>query len=157
MKKNFLFVMGALLMLAVGMSSCSSDDEKDLSGFDAEEISRSGLFGRWRFVEMLNGPIGASQPNPHIMEIRDDGDGLHGSIVITNENGEWEKIGWECPDIEEKYNTDEPVIQLIFPGDCEPYIVPYSCEIECTTLKLHYIGPYFTDHIPETYVYKRIK
>ena len=39
MKKNFLFWMFAMLMLVVGMSSCSSDDDFDFSTIDANELS----------------------------------------------------------------------------------------------------------------------
>lgn len=157
MKQNYLLLMSALLMLVVSMSSCSSDDEKEISGFDAEEISGSGLFGRWRFVEMLDGPIGAGQPILHIMEIRDNGGGQHGSVVFTREDGEWQEIRWEYPNEEDKFLTDKPVIKMVYPEDGEPLIVPYSCEIGSTILKLHYLGFYTTDHIPATYVYKRIK
>ena len=39
MKKSFLFWMFAVLMLVVGMSSCSSDDDFDFSTIDANELS----------------------------------------------------------------------------------------------------------------------
>ena len=39
MKKSFLFWMFAMLMMAVGMSSCSSDDDFDFSTIDANELS----------------------------------------------------------------------------------------------------------------------
>ena len=39
MKKSFLFWMFAMLMLVVGMSSCSSDDDFDFSTIDANELS----------------------------------------------------------------------------------------------------------------------
>ena len=43
MKKNFLLWMGVVLMLAVGMSSCNSDDD---------EIFGTGLTGKWDLVEV---------------------------------------------------------------------------------------------------------
>ena len=39
MKKSFIFWMFAMLMMAVGMSSCSSDDDFDFSTIDANELS----------------------------------------------------------------------------------------------------------------------
>ena len=39
MRKSFLFRMGVVLMLVVGMSSCSSDDDFDFSTIDANELS----------------------------------------------------------------------------------------------------------------------
>ena len=39
MKKSFLFWMFAMLMLVVGMSSCSSNDDFDFSTIDANELS----------------------------------------------------------------------------------------------------------------------
>ena len=39
MKKSFIFWMFAMLMLVVGMSSCSSDDDFDFSTIDANELS----------------------------------------------------------------------------------------------------------------------
>jgi len=39
MKKSFLFWMFAMLMMVVGMSSCSSDDDFDFSTIDANELS----------------------------------------------------------------------------------------------------------------------
>ena len=39
MKKSFIFWMFAILMLVVGMSSCSSDDDFDFSTIDANELS----------------------------------------------------------------------------------------------------------------------
>jgi hypothetical protein len=39
MKKSFLLWMGAVLMMVVGMSSCSSDDDFDFSTIDANELS----------------------------------------------------------------------------------------------------------------------
>ena len=39
MKKSFLLWMGVVLMMVVGMSSCSSDDDFDFSTIDANELS----------------------------------------------------------------------------------------------------------------------
>ena len=39
MKKSFIFWMFAMLMMVVGMSSCSSDDDFDFSTIDANELS----------------------------------------------------------------------------------------------------------------------
>ena len=138
MKKLLLFLLAAVVLSFTG---CSSDDEMETEG--------SGLVGRWRFIEMLDGPIGATQPNPHIMEIKSDG-----KIVYTNNNGESNTYTYVYVD-NSKYNTEKPVILINQTNYQEK--VPYACEIGSTTLKLHYFGPYFTDHIPETLVYRRIK
>lgn len=39
MKKSFLLWMGVVLMMVIGMSSCSSDDDFDFSTIDANELS----------------------------------------------------------------------------------------------------------------------
>ena len=62
MKRLLLFLLAAVVLSFTG---CSSDDEMETEG--------SGLVGRWRFIEMQDGPIGATQPNPHMMEIKSDG------------------------------------------------------------------------------------
>ena len=100
---------------------------------------------------MLDGPRGATQPNPHIMEINSDG-----KIVFTNDNGESNTYTYVYDD-NSKYSTEMPVILINQIFEEKVYQVPYACKIGSTTLKLHYFGPYFTDHIPETFVYKRIK
>ena len=140
MKRLLLFLLAAVVLSFTG---CSSDDEMETEG--------SGLVGRWRFIEMLDGPIGATQPNPHIMEIKSDG-----KIVYTNNNGESNTYTYVYDD-NSKYNTEMPVILINLVSEEKVNQVPYACEIGSTTLQLHYFGFYFTDHIPETYVYKRIK
>ena len=144
MKRLLLFLLAAVVLSFTG---CSSDDETEIE----TEIEGSGLVGRWRFVEMLDGPKGATQPNPHIMEINSDG-----KIVFTNDNGESNTYTYVYDD-NSKYSTEMRVILINQIFEEKVYQVPYACEIGNTTLKLHYFGPYFTDHIPETFVYKRIK
>ena len=144
MKRLLLFLLAAVVFSFTG---CSNDDETEIE----TEIEGSGLVGRWRFVEMLNGPIGATQPNPHIMEIKGDG-----KIVFTNNNGESSTYTYVYDD-NSKYYTEMPVILINQIFEEKVYQTPYVCEIGSTTLKLHYFGPYFTDHIPETLVYRRIK
>ena len=150
MKRLLLFLLAAVILSFTG---CSNDDEIETgySNNDEIEVEGSGLVGRWRFVEMLNGPIDATQPNPHIMEIKSDG-----KIVYINNNGESSTCTYVYDD-NSKYYTEKPVILIKQVLEENLYQVPYICEIGNTTLKLHYIGPYFTDHIPETLVYKRIK
>ena len=79
-----------------------------------------------------------------------------GKIVFTNDNGESNTYTYVYDD-NSKYSTEMRVILINQIFEEKVYQVPYACEIGNTTLKLHYFGPYFTDHIPETFVYKRIK
>ena len=53
MKKSFLFWMFAMLMLVVGMSSCSSDDDFDFSTIDANELSICSDKGESEIILML--------------------------------------------------------------------------------------------------------
>ena len=140
MKRLYFIALVSLIFVFTG---CSSDDDT---------ISGSGLVGRWKFVEMLDGSKGMSQPDQHIMEIKENG-----TIVYTYDDGNNRAVLYEYDD-NSKYGTNDPVIlitNLLEYGIV--YKGPYSCEIGSTTLKLHYSGFYFTDHIPETYFYKRIK
>ena len=162
MKKKPLLMMSLLFVLSfgiAGLSSCSSDDETVVGG---------GLIGKWRLVETQNGPIGAPQPAPYTMEIKgaDEWDGTMGryggTIVYTFDNGDRYISFWKYSDDESIYSTSLPVILITHQSvtdseeECGSYVTPYGCEISSTTLKLHYLGFYFTDHIPETYVYKKI-
>ena len=65
------------------------------------------------------------------------------------------------PDVQEVYQSSFPVVQLGPTAEEAMHsdknlFVPYSVEVTKKTLKLHYVGIYTTDHIPETFVYRRI-
>jgi hypothetical protein len=171
MKKSGLLWLCAALMMVAGMGSCSSDEEEYVvigngsAVNDPGGITESGLFGKWRFVEMQYGPIGAPQPNPHTMEIRstENVDGAMrqsgGTIVFTDADDVSDTIRWYCPDDESLFLTDLPVILFHYQfGPDSSYIeIPYGCEVGSTTLKMHYLGISTTEHIPETYIYDRIQ
>ena len=65
------------------------------------------------------------------------------------------------PDVQEVYQSSFPVVQLGPTAEEAMHsdknlFVPYSVEVTKKTLKLHYVGIYTTDHIPETFVYRKI-
>ena len=56
MKKNFLLWIGIMLMMAVGMSSCSSDDEIEPFG----DKSGESIIGTWQLLNYSGGFTGRS-------------------------------------------------------------------------------------------------
>ena len=143
MKKSFILWMGVVLMLAVGMSSCNSDDD---------EIFGTGLTGKWDLVEVQNGPAGFCKDGytnhypsgTVIIELKGNG-----KIVFNYENGKVETLDYSIPEDQEKYGSTLPVMNIDE--------VPFGYAIEGNSLKLHYYGFYFCDHIPATFVFKRTK
>ena len=143
MKKSFLLWMGVVLMLAVGMSSCNSDDD---------EIFGTGLTGKWDLMEVQNGPAGfckGDYANQYpsgtvIIELKGSG-----KIVFNYEDGKVETLDYSIPEDQEKYGTTLPVMNI---GE-----VPFGYVLEGNSLKLHYYGFYTCDHIPATFVFKRAK
>ena len=55
MKKSFLLWMGAVLMLAVGMGSCSKSDSEDIAAY---EDNPTTLDGTWHLVKVNFGERG---------------------------------------------------------------------------------------------------
>ena len=51
--------------------------------------------------------------------------------------------------MQEQYGSIYPVILILE--------IPFSYEIEGSRLKLHYLGMATCDHIPATFVFKRIR
>ena len=143
MKKSFLLWMGVVLMLAVGMSSCNSDDD---------EIFGTGLTGKWDLMEVQNGPAGLCKDGyanhypsgTVIIELKGNG-----KIVFNYEDGKVETLDYSIPEDQEIYGSTLPVLNI---GE-----VPFGYAIEGNWLKLHYYGIYFCDHIPATFVFKRTK
>ena len=142
MKKKTIYVCLTLLV-TIFMTSCSSDDD---------ETFGTRLTGKWDLIEVLNGPDGLCKDDytnqfpsgSVIIEIKENGE-----IVFNYEDGKVETRDYSFPVDQEIYNSSLPVMTI---GE-----VPFSYAIEGNRLKLHYYGFYFTDHIPATFVFKRIR
>ena len=144
--KGILFIM-----LAVSLFTACSNDDSNINSDDGE-IFGTGLTGRWDLVEVLDGPAGYCKEgytNQYpsgtvIIEIKENG-----KIVFNYEDGKVEPLDYSIPEDQEKYGTTLPVMNI---GE-----VPFGYAIEGNRLKLHYYGFYTCDHIPATFVFKRIK
>ena len=141
--KKTIFSFCMTLFMAVLMTGCSSDDD---------EIFGTGLTGKWDLVEVQNGPArfckdGYTNHYPSgtvIIELKGNG-----KIVFNYEDGKVETLDYSIPEDQEKYGSTLPVMNIDE--------VPFGYAIEGNSLKLHYYGFYFCDHIPATFVFKRTK
>ena len=141
--KKTIFSFCMTLFMAVLMTGCSSDDD---------EIFGTGLTGKWDLVEVQNGPAGfckGDYANQYpsgtvIIELKGSG-----KIVFNYEDGKVETLDYSIPEDQEKYGSTLPVMNIDE--------VPFGYAIEGNSLKLHYYGFYFCDHIPATFVFKRTK
>ena len=162
---NRVFIWSLLLLLAAfsGLTACSSSDDDELTGNNVEDVQRA-IIGKWKFVEMLDGPgasfethRGARQPDQHTLELTKDG-----KAIYQYDNGTNFAMRYAPAEHQEWYYTDHVVIELrTFGQDADhehdSYPIPFGVEVSKSTLKLHYMGIYTTDHIPETLVYIRIR
>lgn len=139
------FITICMTMLAVCMfTACSNDDD--------DEIFGTGLTGKWDLVEVLDGPEGKceqgySKPYPSgtvIIEFRENG-----KLVFNYGDGKVVTMEYSFPKNQEEYGTIYPVMFIDE--------VPFGYVIEGKRLKLHYYGNYFCDHIPATFVFRRVK
>ena len=73
----------------------------------------------------------------------------NGKIVFNYEDGKVETLDYSIPEDQEKYGSTLPIMNIDE--------VPFGYAIEGNSLKLHYYGFYFCDHIPATFVFKRTK
>ena len=130
--KKTIFSFCMTLFMAVLMTGCSSDDD---------EIFGTGLTGKWDLVEVQTNhyPSGTV-----IIELKGNG-----KIVFNYEDGKVETLDYSIPEDQEKYGSTLPVMNIDE--------VPFGYAIEGNSLKLHYYGFYFCDHIPATFVFKRTK
>ena len=128
--KKTIFSFCMTLFMAVLMTGCSSDDD---------EIFGTGLTGKWDLVEVQHYPSGTV-----IIELKGNG-----KIVFNYEDGKVETLDYSIPEDQEKYGSTLPVMNIDE--------VPFGYAIEGNSLKLHYYGFYFCDHIPATFVFKRTK
>lgn len=125
-------------------TACSSSDDDEFFG--------TGLTGKWDLTEVLNGPAGGckdgySNQFPSgtvIIEIKDNG-----KIIFNDEDRNFETLDYSIPEDQEKYASSLPVMNI---GE-----VPFGYAIEGNRLKLHYLGLATCDHIPATFVFKRIR
>ena len=144
--KGILFIM-----LAVSLFTACSNDDSNINSDDGE-IFGTGLTGRWDLVEVLDGPAGYCKEgytNQYpsgtvIIEIKENG-----KIVFNYEDGKVETLDYSIPEDQVIYASTLPVLNI---GE-----VPFGYAIEGNRLKLHYYGFYTCDHIPATFVFKRIK
>lgn len=136
--KGILFIMLAVSLF----TACSNDDE----------IFGTGLTGKWDLVEVQNGPAGFCKDGytnhypsgTVIIELKGNG-----KIVFNYEDGKVETLDYSIPEDQVIYASTLPVLNI---GE-----VPFGYAIEGNRLKLHYYGFYTCDHIPATFVFKRIK
>lgn len=162
---NRVFIWSLLLLLAAfsGLTACSSSDDDELIGDNVEDVQRA-IIGKWKFVEMLDGPgasfethRGARQPDQHTLELTKDG-----KAIYQFADGASYVLKYAPAEHQEWYDTDLWVIEQIFSSqdadhEHDSYPIPFGVEVSKSTLKLHYLGIYTTDHIPQTYVYTRIR
>lgn len=142
MMKNRLLIMAIAIFGMTALCSCSDDDE----------FVGTGLTGKWDLVEVQNGPSGLckdgySNKYPSgtvIIELKENG-----KIIFNHEDGKVETLEYSMPGNQEEYGSSLPIINI---GE-----VPFGYDIEGNRLKLHYLGFYFCDHIPATFVFKRTK
>ena len=142
MKKSTIGVI-LTLIISVFVTVCNSDDD---------EIFGTGLTGRWDLVEVQNGPKEFCKGNNAIqypsgtviIELKGNG-----KIVFNYEDGRVDSLDYSIPEDQEIYGSTLPVMNI---GD-----VPFSYVVEGNSLKLHYYGFYFCDHVPATFVFKRTK
>ena len=141
--KQLKGIITVLLAVCI-FTACSSSDD--------DEISETGLTGKWDLTEVLNGPAGKCQEGYSIqyssgtviIELKGNG-----KIVFNYEDGKVETLDCSIPADQEKYGFSMPVMNI---GE-----VPFGYTIEGNRLKLHYLGAYCCDHIPATFVFKRTK
>ena len=142
MKKNLLF---ACLLATMLLMSCSSSDD------DASNPGR-GLIGRWDLVEIQNG-----MPSLHrdgnvttypsgtvVLEFMSNG-----QCVRVYSDGRKETADYSFPKDQEQYYSADPVLLL---GE-----VPFSYTIEGDMLTAQNLGLNTMEHIPATYVFKRLR
>ena len=128
--KKTIFSFCMTLFMAVLMTGCSSDDD---------EIFQNGPAGFCKDGYTNHYPSGTV-----IIELKGNG-----KIVFNYEDGKVETLDYSIPEDQEKYGSTLPVMNIDE--------VPFGYAIEGNSLKLHYYGFYFCDHIPATFVFKRTK
>ena len=165
MGKNKSTWMSTLLILVIGMWSCSSDDDETSVDYR--------LIGKWRFVEVLNRRAGIDQMQSHTIEIKESDIQQNymkrtgGTITYSYDEGFNHTFQWNIiPKNDSTYHFYLPVFFINY-VEVDTYEgEPYAYEIESvkldklkyeTTLKLRLLGrPFNYDPNTETYVYKRI-
>ena len=138
--KKIVFCM-LTVILFIG---CSSQND------DAISTGRE-LIGQWDLVEILNGP---RLPNKEGNVTRYPSGSVivefmtNGMCVLLHHTGEQEVYDYTFPKDLENYHFEWPVVLL---DD-----VPFGYTIEGDVLKMLYGGLATTDHIPATFVLKRL-
>ena len=140
MKQIQFFLLALTVCL---LTACSSNDD---------EASESQLLRKWDLEEVQNGPVGKCQQDyaesypSGTVTIEFKG---NGKIDFNYADGKAETLDYAFPEDQEKYLTDLSVLTI---GE-----VPFGYTIEGNRLKLHYLGFYFCDHIPATFVFTRTR
>ena len=143
MKKAFYLLLCCMLAVFLGACESSSDDD---------EVYGEGLTGKWDLVELQNGPEGSCRgdyvrrfPSGSVtIELKENG-----KIIFNYSDGKSETLDYSIPENQEQYGSIYPVMKIDE--------VPFGYAIEGNRLKLHYHGMYLCDHIPATFVFKRIR
>ena len=148
--KGILFIMLSVCLFM----ACSSDDSSsdDYINSDDDEFLGTGLTGIWDLVEVQNGPAGfcrdgyANQypSGSVIVKLK-----KNGKIFFKYEDGKVDTLDYSIPEDQEKYYSTLPVMLI---GE-----TPFGYDIEEDSLKLLYEGIHTCDHVPATFVFKRIK
>lgn len=152
MKKNLLYVIGAAIILTIGLSSCSSNDLEITNGPNETEPSESSLIGRWSLTEIQDGPVSLRDktldelgfPIGVLVEFREDK-----KVDFHYSDGTSETMDYDFPKHPENYNMNSPIVLL---GN----EVPFSYEMTNECLRLHYGGIATCDHIPATFNFVRL-
>ena len=152
MKKIGYAWLCAATMLALGMSSCSSNDLEITNGPNETELSESSLIGRWSLTEIQDGPVSLRDktldelgfPSGAIVEFREDK-----KVVFHYSDGTSETTDYDFPKHPENYNMTSPIVLI---GN----EVPFSYKMTNSCLRLHYGGIATCDHIPATFNFVRL-
>ena len=122
MKKSFLLWMIAMLMLSVGMTGCSSDDETD---------SSDNLFGTWELQKSMTGiDDNMITKGETVIKFQEDG-----ALLITSKSSyEWDAYFLPTGNYKYKITSNNIVISG---EDC---LGSFEYQMDNNILELHSIG-----------------
>ena len=140
MKRAIKTIM--ILLMACFVTSCGSDED---------EVTGEGLLGKWDLTEVLNGPVGMCKEGVStkyksgtvVIQIKEND-----CIEFSFDNGTKDTMALHLINSEE-LKSSLPVLTIAE--------VPFGYEVTSTRLKLHYYGTATCDHIPATFVFKRMR
>lgn len=125
------------------LTACNSDDD---------EIIGNSLTGKWDLEEIQNGPSGMCIEDSKtrypagsvVIELKENGE-----MIFNYKDGKVDTCNYSIPADQDIFQSTMPVMTI---GQ-----VPFGYTIEQNRLKLHYYGIAYADHIPATFVFKRIR